>query len=134
LGGGNTNADIIKFASDYDANKYGNYVSSLAPNLAGATSATAGGAGVLGQEATANLGVGQQKAQYGYNSATGIGNAQADAALAPYQASSNFWGALMGGANTLAKAYGGGGSSSGGSSAGPVSYGGPNGPTALNNV
>jgi hypothetical protein len=24
LGGGNTSADIIKFASDYDANKYGN--------------------------------------------------------------------------------------------------------------
>jgi hypothetical protein len=104
LGGGNTSADIIKFASDYDANKYGNYVQSLAPNLSGALSSTAGGAGVLNNEATANLGVGQQKAQYGYTSATGVGNANADAALAPYSASQNFWGALAG-AGKVAAAF-----------------------------
>lgn len=108
LGGGNTSADIIKFASDYDANKYGNFVSNLAPNLAGALSSTAGGAGVLNNEATANLGVGQQKAQFGYNSEVGQGNAEADAKLAPYSASQNFWGALMGGANLATKAFTGG--------------------------
>lgn len=109
LGGGNTSADTIKFASDYDANKYGNYLSALAPNLAGATSATAGGAGVLGAQATADQTAAAQKAQYGYNSATGIGNANADAALAPYSASSNFWGALSGAANLALKASGVGG-------------------------
>lgn len=115
LGGGNTSADTIKFASDYDAGKYSSFLSSLAPNLAGATSATAGGAGVLGSEAAANLGVGQQKAQYGYNAATGTGEANAQAALAPYSASQNFWGALMGGANALARSSGGGGGAGAGS-------------------
>lgn len=119
LAGGNTSADTIKFASDYDANKYGNYLTSLAPNLSGALSATAGGAGVLGARATADQALGAQSAQYGYNAATGTGNANADAALAPYSASSNFWSALLGGANTLAKAYG--GMPSGGSGVG--SYG-----------
>lgn len=109
LGGGNTSADIIKFASDYDANKYGSYVSSLAPNLAGATSATAGGAGVLGAQATADQATAAQRAQYGYNAATGTGQANADAALAPYSASQNFWGALTGVGNMALKATGVGG-------------------------
>lgn len=109
LGGGNTSADTIKFASDYDANKYGSYLSALAPNLAGATSATSGGAGVLGAQATADQTAAAQKAQYGYNSATGIGGANADAALAPYAASQNFWGALMGAGNMALKATGVGG-------------------------
>lgn len=109
LGGGNTSADVIKFASDYDANKYGNFLSALAPNLSGATSATSGGAGVLGAQATAAQTTAGQKANYGYNSAVGTGNANADAALAPYSASQNFWSALMGGANLLGKATGIGG-------------------------
>jgi hypothetical protein len=113
LGGGNTSADTIKFASDYDAGKYGNYVASLAPNLAGATAATGGGAGVLTGEAGANLGVAGQKAQFGYNAATGTGNANADAALAPYSASQNFWSALMGGASLATRAFGGGASGGG---------------------
>lgn len=109
LGGGNTSADIIKFASDYDANKYGNFVSNLAPNLSGVTTATAGGAGVLGAEAGANLGVAGTKATNNFNAAVGSGNAEADAKLAPYGASSNFWSALMGGAGLALKASGIGG-------------------------
>ena len=109
LGGGNTAADTIKFASDYDANKYGNYVSSLAPYLGANQGAATGGAAVLGTQAGSDLGVAGQKAQYGYNAATGTGNANADAALAPYSASQNFWGALMGGANLGLKASGIGG-------------------------
>lgn len=46
LGGGNTSADIIKFASDYDANKYGSYVSSLAPYLGLNANAVSGAAGL----------------------------------------------------------------------------------------
>ena len=98
LGGGNTSADTIKFASDYDAQKYGNYLSALAPNLAGATTTTAGGAGVLNNEAAANLGVAGTKANLAYTGNSAIGNAQAQADLAPYSASQNFWSALAGGA------------------------------------
>lgn len=109
LGGGNTSADTIKFASDYDAGKYGSFLSSLAPNLSGALSSTAGGAGVLTGQAGADLGVAGTRANLDYGAASGIGNANADAALAPYSASQNFWGALMGGANLLGKATGIGG-------------------------
>lgn len=114
LGSGNTAGDIIKFASDYDANKFGNYLTALAPNLAGATSATAGGAGVRTTQAGADLGVAGQRANFDYNAATGTGQANADAALAPYGASQNFWGALMGGANMALKASGIGGFAPGG--------------------
>jgi hypothetical protein len=109
LGGGNTSADIIKFASDYDANKYGNFLSALAPNLSGVTSATAGGAGVRTTQAGADLGVAGQRANYDYGAATGTGQANADAALAPYSASSNFWGALTGLGSMALKASGVGG-------------------------
>lgn len=105
LGGGNTSADTIKFASDYDSTKYSNFLQSLMPNLAGATTATAGGAGVLGTEAAANLGVGSQKAGIQYGGNTAIGNANADATMAAENSSKNFWGALMGGANLLTKAF-----------------------------
>lgn len=102
LGSGQTSADTIKFASDYDASKYGNYLTALAPNLAGATSATTGGATALGGKAAAELSTGAGKAQYGYNASVGTGNANADAALAPYNASQNFWGALTGAAKVAA--------------------------------
>lgn len=98
LGGGNTPADTIKFASDYDAQKYGNYLSALAPNLAGATTTTTGGANVLGTEAGANLGVAGTKANLAYTGNKAIGDAQGQADLAPYSASQNFWGALTGAA------------------------------------
>lgn len=109
LGGGNTSADTIKFASDYDAQKYGNFLTSLAPNLSGALSATSGGAGVLTGEAGANLGVAGQKANYGYTGNAAIGSANADAEMAKYSASQNFWNTLMGGANLALKASGVGG-------------------------
>lgn len=109
LGGGNTSADIIKFASDYDANKYGNFLTSLAPNLAGVTTAAAGGAGVKTAQAGADLGVAGQRAGFDWSAATGTGQANADAALAPYSASQNFWGSLMGIGNMALKASGVGG-------------------------
>lgn len=118
LGGGNTSADEIKFASDYDANKYGSYVSSLAPYLGANQGAVAGLAGSYGQQAGADLGVAGLKATNDYNTASGIGNAKADAALAPYNASSNFWGALMGGAK-LAVSAATGMPTGGGSGSGP---------------
>lgn len=109
LGGGNTSADIIKFASDYDANKYGNYVSSLAPYLAANQNAITGAAGVLGNEATTDTAIAGQQAGNSYNAAVGSGNAQGQADLAPYSASSNFWSALTGLGQTALKASGVGG-------------------------
>jgi hypothetical protein len=109
LGGGNTSADTIKFASDYDAGKYGNYVAGLAPYLGASQAAAAGGAGVLGAQASGAQTAAGQQAQYGYNSATGVGSANADAALAPYQASQNFWSALTGVGGLALKASGIGG-------------------------
>lgn len=109
LGGGNNTADEIKFASDYDANKYGSYVSSLAPYLGANQSAISGGASVLGSQAGADLGVAGQKATNDYNSSVGAGQAQSQADLAPYNASSNFWSALTGAAGLGLKASGVGG-------------------------
>lgn len=109
LGGGNTSADEIKFASDYDNQKYGNYVSSLSPYLGANSSAVAGQAGVYGTQAAADLGVAGQKATNDYNTGAGIGQANAQAALAPYSASSNFWSALTGAAGLGLKASGIGG-------------------------
>ncbi len=109
LAGGNTSADAIKFASDYDAGKYKDFLASLAPNLAGDASATAGGAGVLTGEAAANLGVAGQKANYGYSGNLALGQADADAEMAKYSASQNFWNTLMGGAGLALKASGIGG-------------------------
>jgi hypothetical protein len=96
LGGGNNTADEIKFASDYDNQKYGNYVSSLAPYLGANENAVSGAAGVLGNQATTDTAVAGQQAQNDYSSSVGEGNAQGQADMAPYQASSNFWSALTG--------------------------------------
>jgi hypothetical protein len=109
LGGGNTSADILKFASDYDNQKYGQYVQGLAPWLSESNSAAAGGAGVLTSKARTDANIGAQRANLDYGADTGVGNAKADAALAPYSASSNFWNALMGGASLALKASGVGG-------------------------
>jgi hypothetical protein len=54
------------------------------------------------------------QSQNQWNAQTGIGNANADADLAKYSASSNFWSALMGGAGLALKATGIGGFTSGG--------------------
>lgn len=141
LGGGNTSADEIKFASNYDNQKYSQYVSGLAPWLSAGNSAAAGGASVLGANASANLGVGALKSNLDNGAATGIGNANADADMAKYGASSNFWNAIMGGAKLALAPFTGGASLAlpGGSfqtpgtsvsgGFGPITAGGPNGPT-----
>lgn len=108
LGGGNTSADMIKFASDYDANKYGNYVQSLAPYLGANAGAVSGYAGTKTGQAGLDTGIYGQQANNQWNAATGSGKAEADADLAKYSASSNFWGALLGNAKMAAKVLSGG--------------------------
>jgi hypothetical protein len=109
LGGGNTSADMIKFASDYDNRKYSDYVSKLAPYLGANANAISGAAGTKTGQAGIDTGIFGQQAQNQWNAQTGIGNANADKDLAAYSASNNFWGALMGGANMALKASGVGG-------------------------
>ena len=109
LASGNTIADTTKLATDYASQKYGDYLTSLVPNLSGATSAATGQAGVLTGQAGNASSVAGQKAQYGWNTETGVGNANADADMAKYNASGNFWNALLGGANLALKASGVGG-------------------------
>lgn len=108
LGGGNTIADTTKLATDYASQKYGDYVSRLAPYLGAAQGAAAGQAGVLTTQAGTNYGAGAAKAGYGFNAGSGIANANSDAALADYGASGNFWGALMSAGNLAAKFAGAG--------------------------
>jgi hypothetical protein len=113
-GGGNTSADMIKFASDYDNQKYSSYVSGLAPYLSANQNAVSGYAGTKTGQAALDTGIAGQQATNQWNAATGSGNAQAQADLAPYSASSNFWGALMGAGNMALKASGVGGYAPGG--------------------
>lgn len=131
LGGGNNSADEIKFASDYDNQKYSQYTAALAPYLGANQSAISGQAGVLSNEAGTNTAIAGQQAQNSYNSAVGSGNAQAQAALAPYSASQNFWGALTGLGGTALKASGVGGFAPAGSAASSAAAAGSSGPIAL---
>jgi hypothetical protein len=107
LGGGNTSADTIKFASDYDSTKYKDFLSSLSGNAGVATSAAAGQGQLYGQQASLAGNVGSEKAKYGYGTETGIGNANAEATMAAENSSKNFWSALMGGAKLATQAFGG---------------------------
>lgn len=125
LSGGNTSADTIKYASDYDAGKYKDFLSSLLPNIGVAQGATSGTAGILGQQGAMANDLGRTKADYGYRAATGAGEAEAggiqQAQQARNQASQNFWNALGGAASLAVSAAtgmpmprGGGGGSTGG--------------------
>jgi hypothetical protein len=104
LGGGNTSADMIKFASNYDNQKYSDYVSKLSPYLGANANAISGMAGTKTGQAGIDTGIYGQQAQNQWNAQTGIGNANADKDLAPYNASKNFWGALSGAADLAIKA------------------------------
>lgn len=98
---GNTLAEVTKLASDYANDRYGDFVGRLAPYLQAGQGAATGQAGVLtGAGDTAFRG-GAAKADYGFRTHSGIGDANAQAALAPYNASANLWGTLLGGAKLL---------------------------------
>ena len=113
LGSGNTIADTTKLATDYASQKYSDYLSSLLPGLNSGqqimTTGAAGSAGVLGQQGTLANDIGKTKAGIGYQAAVGSSGAQAGGIEAEQKArddaSKNFWGALMGGANLAAKAF-----------------------------
>ena len=91
LASGATNSDVLKQVLGLANQNWGQYTSGLLPFLQGANQA-AGGiqqgyTGLAGTQA-ANLG---QQASMAYGTDVGIGNAQAQAAMAPYQASKNLF-------------------------------------------
>jgi hypothetical protein len=73
-----------------------NYISQLQPFLGAANSAAGGIAGVNMGQGNAVAGQQDMLAQLGYQTQTGIGNANANADLAGLQASGNFWNMLGG--------------------------------------
>jgi len=93
---GNQALALSKFNQGLADTTYNNYVSQLQPFL-GASNAAAGGiAGVntgLGNQLAGQYG---NLAQLGYTTQTGIGNANANADLARYNASGNIWNAIGG--------------------------------------
>lgn len=106
LGSGNTIADTAKLATDYASQKYGDFVGRLQPFLGANQNAVSGEGGLwagLGGGLNSSYDAQGQAAQA---TQTGIGNAGADAALAPYQASGNFWNTLLGAGTAAAKFYG----------------------------
>jgi endosialidase-like protein len=128
---------------------YNQYVSQLEPFLGASATAASGIGGVNTGQANALAGQYGSLANLGYQTQTGIGNANANADLAGLSASGNILGAIggIGGAllgGPLGGALGGslgsmfGGSFGGGTagsaipgSFGPTSFGGANGPTPL---
>ncbi|MDI1265592.1 MAG: tail fiber domain-containing protein [bacterium] len=73
---------------------YNNYVSQLQPYLGASANAAGGIAGVNTGLGNATAGQYNNLAQMGWNKETGIGNANANADLAKYNASGNIWNAI----------------------------------------
>ena len=116
LGSGNTSADTIKYATDYANQNYGNYLSNLAPFLGLNQNVTGAQAGILGQQGANALDVAKLQGGIGFQTQQGIGNANAQSAMAPYNASSNFLNTLLGVGKLAAPfipGFGGGGQTGG---------------------
>lgn len=106
LGSGNTSADTIKYATDYANQNYGNYLQSLAPFLNLNQNVTGARSGILGQQGANAIDIAKLQGGIGYQTQQGIGNANAQAALAPQQAGNNFINTLLGVGKVAASAFG----------------------------
>lgn len=104
LRSGATNIDLQNLAQNLQNQQWQQYTANLSPFL-GTSAQAASGIGALnsglGNQLNASFG---DQAQAVYNMNAGIGNAEANAALASNNASANGWGAIMQGANLLASA------------------------------
>jgi hypothetical protein len=108
-GSGNAMMDLNNYAQGQANQGWGNYISQLSPYLGMATTAAGARSGIdtgLGN-AINNSYVGQGNLDYGAD--TSIGQAQAGADMANYNASKNLWGAGLALAGDAASAFGGGG-------------------------
>ncbi len=101
LSRGGQRANEIGIASNYANQNWSNYLSSFAPYLSQAPQLASGQAGIYSTLGGLNYGAGQDLAKYGWQQQTGIGDANAAADLAAYNASGNFWNALFNGAKAI---------------------------------
>jgi hypothetical protein len=107
LGSGSTNAATAQLATDYANQKYGSYVQGLQPYLGANQGAVGGAANLYSGLGTGLAGLYGQQGQAAQATQTGVGNANADAALADYNASGNLWKTFGGLAQAAASAYAG---------------------------
>lgn len=106
LASGGADTDAMKFASGLASQDYNNWLTNLNgldTKRYGAVGSQAGTFGALGSAA---LGVGSTKAGLAAQTAAGVGQAGAQGLMAGQQAAENRFGALMGGANLIAKGAG----------------------------
>jgi hypothetical protein len=114
LSSGGTRAAELKYGNDLASQGWSNYLNALS----GYGGQALGAAGGLGNVYT-GLGSGldtsyRGQGQSAYNAATGIGEAQAQGAMADYNASKNMWDSIFKAANIAARVYRGGGMPAGG--------------------
>jgi hypothetical protein len=108
LNSGGQRANEIGIASNLANQNWSNYLGSFAPYLSQAPTLAQGQAGVLSSLGGMNYDAGKTNANYGWQQQTGIGDANAAADMAKYNASGNIWGALFNGAKLASGALGGG--------------------------
>lgn len=99
-------ADAIKLSGDVASQGWSSYLNALG-GFGGQALGAAGGLGGiyagLGSGLDANY---RGQGGAGYNSAVGVGNADAEGKMADYQASQNTWNAIFNAANLAASVYG----------------------------
>lgn len=108
LASGGQRANEIGIASNLANQNWSNYLGSFAPYLSAAPQLAAGQAGIYSSLGGLNYDAGKTTGNYGWQKDTGIGDANAAADLAKYNASGNLWNALFNGAKLATSAFGSG--------------------------
>jgi hypothetical protein len=101
LASGNTDTDIADFVTGLANQEWQNYVSNLSPFINAAQGAAGGIAGQENLIGGTYYDTGVNKAGIAQDTASTIGQARANAALAPYSASANMVNALMNAAKLI---------------------------------
>jgi len=109
LSSGGTRASEQAYGANLANQEWSNYLNRFSPLATLAGSSAQGIASANQGLGNLNATAGGQLADYGWKQGTGVGDAQAAADLAAYNASANMWGAIFNGANLGAKLLGYGG-------------------------
>lgn len=103
---GNLLDELLKRGQGYANQEYGGWLNRLQGLGGQGLQATGAKAGVIQGQGGLEAGLGQNLANYGYQTQTGIGNANADASMSKYAAAGNLLGAITGGLALAGKAMG----------------------------
>lgn len=103
---GNLLDELLKRGQGYANQEYGGWLNRLQGLGQQGLQATGAQAGVRQGQGGLEQQLGQNLGQYGYQTQTGIGNANADAAMSKYGAAGNLLGAITGGLQLAGKAFG----------------------------